>query len=62
MQPIPPTSVHAFYGSDIPACTQEEQERAMLGQTAHLDNLNAQAAYVAEQSYDQANECFYGVD
>ena len=46
---IPPSQTHAFFGTDMPASTNEEYESNQRAQQAYRDELKAQAEAVKVQ-------------
>ena len=59
---MPPSAVHAFYASEIPSNTLNEEHTSKNAQEAHIALLKHEAGLSNSQSNDAAVNAFYGID
>ena len=59
LQPIPPSQIHAFYGSGTPSDTNNEQFKSTKAQSDYYAFLTAEPEAKAPQSFENAQAAFY---
>lgn len=59
---MPPSAVHAFYATDLPDQTRNEENTSINAQEAHIAYLNNQANLSNTQNHNAAVDAFYGID
>jgi len=62
LQPIPPSQIHAFYGTDVPTAVLQEEQSSAEAQTSYKANLAGSTGGKQVQDNGAATQAFYGID